>query len=127
MEEKKEMERFIFYIGKKPTEFNKRVLRIFEKVWGLHNFPSKLGSKKSVWNEWMVEVNIFGQLATWDRNILTVLVVMCHDECIRMEINPSNPQHMKLRFHEREGRKGNLMTTHPEMDDHIRLIRKGYP
>lgn len=64
--------------------------------------------------------------ATYDTNLLTALVVLSHDRCIRVEVNPGSSSTLKLLFHPRE-RVADLMPKHkrmPTLEEHVELLRK---
>ena len=69
----------------------------------------------SGWRDW----------ATFDDNLLTVLVVLCHDAGIRMEIQPSGPRYFRLLFHQR-GWNGTMSKRMIKLDDHVKMIRDHY-
>ena len=65
-------------------------------------------------------------LCTWDFDDLTRFVVLCHDRMIRMEIHPCGPHTLRLMFHQRTTREGNIGERYPTMEDHIAMIRSNY-
>lgn len=65
--------------------------------------------------------------STFDFSGLTEAVVLAHDRCIRFEIKPSGPKMLKLFFHKRHTRDGDIALRHPELEEHIELIRKRFP
>ena len=80
------------------------------------------------WNGiYLIEVNIRKNLATYDSDVLTWLVFMCHDRCIRCELAQSGPGRIKLRFHPRKGRLGSSSTTHPTIEEALELYRSHFP
>jgi len=107
------------------SPLGEKVADILGTVWqGLYHIQPTV--KKVEWsNDIYIEINISQpQLATWDFNRLTQLVVLCHDECVRMEIEPLTPQMLKFYFHQRKGRTGKTWERHPTIEDHIKLIRE---
>ena len=62
-----------------------------------------------------------GQLATYDADDLTRLVVGAHDAAIRVSIEACNPQYLRLWFHPRSRNGENFYSRHPSMIG--RLIR----
>lgn len=64
-------------------------------------------------------------LSTYDYNDLTVLVVLAHDRCIRVQISPYTFHHLELVFHQRQ-REGNYAYRHPTIEAQIELIRAHY-
>ena len=65
--------------------------------------------------------------ATVDFNGLTKAVLMAHDRCIRFEIRPSGPGMLKLFFHKRHQRDGDLSLRHPTIETAIAEYRKNWP
>lgn len=63
---------------------------------------------------WMVRHNR-GDLATYDSNELTRLVLMAHDKCYRISVNPQNANTMKICIWERQ-REGGMMERHPTIE-----------
>ena len=107
MDHVKWLESQLVYREKKVTisPLGKKVAKILGFVWdGLHHCnPTMLFHKRTDWSsDHHIEVVIYGELATWDFNKLTKLVILCHDECIRMSIEGANINYMRLRFHPRE-------------------------
>lgn len=63
---------------------------------------------------WMVKDYTMGW-ATFDFNVLTKFVFMCHDKCIRGEIRPHTFKEMKVIIWQREGREGKFSRRHPDI------------
>lgn len=64
-----------------------------------------------------------GGFATYDFNKLTAAVVMAHDRMIRFDISPSGPGMLRLTFHRRHVRDGNMAARHPTIEDAVAGIR----
>ena len=106
------------------SDFGVNVARIVSCLCrGLHNaYPSLLA--KADWSsEHRISIAIRGELATYDFNLLTRLVVMCHDLCIRVSVSPHGPKHLQLMFHPRQ-REGGMSDRHPTIEEHIKTIRE---
>jgi len=111
-----------------PSEFGKKVANILGYVWqGLYHIQTTSLKKVKWGDERYMEIIISQGLATWDRNDLTELIVLCHDECIRLEIRPCSPQHLKLCFHKRVpiSEAGDMLICrgHPTIEEQINKIR----
>lgn len=65
------------------------------------------------------------RLSTWDFDYLTRLVVLAHDECVRVEIVSSGPGRIGLALHKRSGRQGPMYDRHPSMEEAIARVRGG--
>lgn len=70
-------------------------------------------------------ISAFRDWSTYDGELLTVLVVLCHEACIRMQIEPAGPRYLRLRFHKRQ-RTGGLMERMPTIEDHVKSIKENY-
>lgn len=58
-------------------------------------------------------------LATFDFDGLTRLVVMAHDRCIRVELIPSGPGMIGITAFKRHKREGSMYERHPTMEEAI--------
>lgn len=106
-----------------PDEFKAKVERILSSMYGgLHHLPNKI--KFTLGQDFqMAEINIYGDLATFDFGRLTWLVLGAHDECVRVEVNACNTQYLKLRLHPRL-REGGTFQRHPTIEEAIALFRR---
>ena len=91
---------------------------------GIYHIEQHLDSADWSNTRW-IEIRLPGQLATFDGDVLTVLVVLCHDKAIRCEINPRSNSYLTLRFHQR-AREGSMFERHPTLEDHVKKIREHY-
>ena len=64
-----------------------------------------------------------GELATFDFNSLTALVVFAHDEMMRVSIEGCGPDYMRLMFHQRKSRTGSICEKCPTIEKHIKILR----
>ena len=91
-----------------------------EVYHGLHHLPNKLKDHKHCF-----ELNHHGDLATWDFNTLTVLVLAAHQHCVRVEISSSGPGMVKILFHDRyrgdsDSRHWDI---HPTIDEAVKSYK----
>ena len=63
------------------------------------------------------------QLATFDFNRLTRLVLLAHEMCIRAEINPHAFKYLSIALHKRHRRNGSIFERHPTIEEAIMLER----
>ena len=64
-----------------------------------------------------------GQLATFDFDYLTRLVVLGHDQCIRVEVCQGGPGTVGVVLFKRHTREGRMTERHPTMEDAMAKIR----
>ena len=83
---------------------------------GEHHWP-KL-KKREMPQMW--ECNHAGDLATYDNDKLTRLVLSAHDNCVRVEVGPSGPGRVKIMLHNRKGRDGRMHERHPDIAQAVR-------
>lgn len=62
--------------------------------------------------------------STYDFSLLTRTVIMAHDRMIRFEVQSGGPGKLKLHFHKRQNRKGEMSNMHPTIEDAILMCRK---
>ena len=70
-----------------------------------------------------IEVNVWGELATYDFDCLTRAVIMAHDRAIRFAVRASGPGKVKLQIHKRQ-REGDMFERHPTIEEAIARFRK---
>ena len=75
-----------------------------------------------------LSVNMYagGGLSTFDFAYLTRFVILAHDECIRVSIEPSNYRHLRITLTERR-RDGDWSAMHPTMEQAIHAFRGTEP
>jgi len=69
----------------------------------------------------------YGDMETYDYDMLTRLVVMSHDRLLRAEVKPRHHWYLTLRFHRRKSRDGEFHERMPTLEDHVSAIRKTLP
>lgn len=74
---------------------------------------------------WMVKHDR-GDLATFDFNQLTKLVVLGHDQCIRVSVEGLRKNAVIIAIWKRQGREGGMSLRHPTLEDHVSKIRELY-
>jgi hypothetical protein len=104
--------------------FSIRAERVLSATFrGLHHCPkikkSRAGNPYEVW-----ETNVYNDLSTFDFDLLTRLVISCHDECIRATIGSSGPGMVKIQLWPRFGREGSILLRHPTIEQAIESFRK---
>lgn len=87
---------------------------------GEHHIPSEV---KSWGYGWMVVQS--NEIATYDFNAMTRLVVMAHDLCVRVEVSAPRKGELQISIWKRQ-REGAIDERHPRIEDAIPLIRKQF-
>lgn len=94
---------------------------------GLYHLPESSLLRAEWWNEQRIEVSVSDDdLATWDWNLLTVLVVVSHDLGLRLAIHNGGPRRLKLYFTQRTTRDGDIAKRMPTIDEQVASIRAAY-
>jgi len=100
------------------------VAMILDKVFGgIHNVP--LAKAPVAWDDaYVVHVTLSWQtLATVDDSRLTALVVLAHDNALRLQIAAKAANHIELMFHQRQ-RAGSLSQRCPTLEESAGRIRQ---
>jgi hypothetical protein len=115
-----------YYANGKISKLGENVADLLNDVWsGIYHIDGKSLSKVDWTNNDWIRISIFGGLNSYDDDKLTRLVVLAHDRCLRLEINPCNFNHLELLFHQRD-RVADFYHRMPTMEDHLELIRKNH-
>lgn len=93
---------------------------------GIYHLNVKALLRAEWWNQQTIYVAIHQELATWDSNVLTTLVVVCHDLGLRLAVHPHGPRLLRLQFTQRTSRDGGIAKRMPTLERHIEGIRSGY-
>ncbi len=111
-----------------PSELGKRVATIIGIAFGgIYNTD---GADKIDWtNPRMIELRTFssGEVATWDFNVLTKLVFLSHDLCVRMSVTACTPKLYKLRFWLRDRDADDISRGHPTIEEALKTHREAFP
>ena len=111
------------YPDLKPSPLGLKVADILGMVWnGLYHMDTKQ-LKKTRWDDtYRISIKIMQTLATFDFNELTELVVLCHDQAIRLSIGP-RMRYLELFFHQRT-REGGFTARHPTIEEAVLRCRE---
>lgn len=75
----------------------------------------------------LVSVTLYGNMATYDDDLLTKIVTLSHDRMLRVEIQAAAPNYLKLMISQRTTREpGRCWLQMPTLEDHVALLRKAY-
>lgn len=113
--------------GQKMSPLGITVAEALGFVWqGIYHLSHRQLAKTRWDDERGIEISVNADLATYDDDRLTRLVVLCHDLGLRMSVEPAGPRHLRLRFWQRTKREGRLRERMPTLDEHVAMIREGY-
>ena len=106
----------------KVSDLGKKVADILGMVWyGLYHIAPQ-SIKKVNWDDtYCISIALQCSLSTFDYNELTELVILCHDQTIRLNISP-NMRYLRLFFHQRQ-RDGIFTVRHPTIEEAIQTCR----
>ncbi len=110
------------------SEFGREVADLLGDVFaGIYHLSSRALHKVD-WSDDRYISFIYGNdnLATFDGDKLTRLVVLSHDRMIRVSIHPRAFHYLELGFHKRRSRTGDMYQRMPTMEDHTEIIRNDY-
>ena len=104
---------------KPMSEIGKTVANILGYVgYGIYNCP--ISHNRIDWtDDYFVKVNWRHSLSNWDFDNLTRLVLECHERLIRVEMSGSAPYMIKMIFHQRKGREGEMSERMPTIEEMI--------
>lgn len=127
MRDDKQVRQQLSYWSKTPpSDTGMRVAMLLEEWGGLHHFEESLMSKVDWSHPFFIKMRTRGCLSTFDFNMLTRLVFLAHDHCIRVELTPCNQQFLTLYFHPR-CREGSACQRHPTAEDALSMWRTSHP
>ena len=103
-----------------PDEFKTAAFSIVDWI------GSSCGASKITWHKYHCSFLVH-ELATWDRDALTQLVIACHKRCIRAEISNGGPRRLKVTLSARERTDPGMpiMHCHPTIEQAIRRFETG--
>jgi len=94
---------------------------------GIYHMPTSKLRNVDWHDDACIRVLIDRNMATYDGDLLTRLVVLSHDRMIRVSIDSCNFHNVELMFHKRLVREGgSIFERMPTMESHIEMIRSGY-
>lgn len=100
-----------------------KVLAMMERIFGGAYNHSTL--REVDWSDpRCIEIRWPNELATYDFDHLTRLVIACHDEAIRLEISPRSNRYLTLLFHQRSHDGKRVFDHHPTIEAAIAKERR---
>ena len=107
-----------------PSALGRKVADVLGFVWrGIYHLDEGALSRVKWDDDYVIRFVCGGDLATWDFNRLTELVVLCHDQCLRLDLQGIGPRRMQMLFHGRQ-RAGGASQRHPTIEDAVLWLRK---
>lgn len=104
-----------YWTDKQPSAAGVRVAELLDAWDGLHHFEEAAMRKVDWAHPFFVKLTLRTDLATVDFPMLTRLVFLAHDHCIRVSVRPCNGSHLTLLFHPRK-REGAYSERHPTLE-----------
>lgn len=113
------------HLKRELTDFQRKAIELL--CQGFNTAPYNISTNwgKVDWN-WGGGVRFKIQhrsLATYDFSELTGLVILAHDQCVRVQIDALAPKLMGIAMHQRHKRDGQMHELHPTIEQAIERIR----
>jgi hypothetical protein len=95
---------WIKYYRPFTSEFGCKVADILGQVYrGIYHLDKAVLHKRIDWSaKHFIEITIDGELATFDNSALTELVLLCHEQSVRLAISGAAPGYLRLKFSPRK-------------------------
>ena len=88
---------------------------------GIYNAP--IAHKRQDWTDpYSIEINYSSDLSNWDRCNLSLLWIECMRRMVRLTISPSGPRTLKLLFHQRTTREGDISSRLPDVEEMVAMV-----
>lgn len=115
------------HICKEPSPLGCAVADLLGDLFrGIYHLDSK-GLRRVAWSDkFIVRLTVRRSLSTFDFDLLTRLVFLCHDRALRCEVEGCGPGWMRLTFHQR-ARAGSVSERHPNLEDALQGWRETGP
>lgn len=112
-------------LQRQPSPLGCQVADILGVAWaGIYHLEHKALGKVKWEDQGLVSIIVRGELATFDYDRLTRLVILCFDASLRMGVEGKGPGYLKLTFW--RPLPNNSPTKWRTLDDVIRGVRAGY-
>ena len=108
------------------SPFGVHVADLLGQVYaGIYHIQDEVLHPRAEWQHpSRIEIVTYGDLSTYDFNVLTKLVVLCHDHAIRLTIAPASNKYLRLIFHKRQRNSPHISERHPTLEDAAQDIRE---
>ena len=96
-----------------------RAERVLEYVFrGWHHVAERRVKRES---PTQITYTHYGDLASYDWDALTRLVIAAHSLAVRVEVSSAGPRYVRIRLSER-GRSGGMAERHPSLAEHLESL-----
>lgn len=110
-----------------PSQFGEKVADLLGQMYlGIYHIPVHQLKKVQWKNTSRITITVGEDFATFDNNMLTRFVFLCHEMCIRGEISAATHGYLMLVFWPREPGATDMWRRHPSIDAHIETLREAY-
>ena len=111
--------------GKTLSPLGREVADILGQVYeGIYHISRAALHERVKWDDNLfIMIVVTDGISTFDFNVLTRLVILCHDRAVRLEINSAGFGYLRLFFSQRV-REGSMTKRHPTMEQAIAEIRE---
>lgn len=108
------------------SDFGRRVADILGDCFaGIYHLDQGALSRVEWSNEHYIEFVYYGELATWDFNYLTRLVLLAHQRHVRIGVEGCGPKLMRFIFHPRlPAGQGGTFDSHPTIEKQIEYFNR---
>lgn len=90
---------------------------------GMHHVYSLKKANEGTQREYWTVIHS-GDLATFDFDLMTALVIFAHDYGVRVSLQNGGPRALKIILHARAKRDSSMFDRHPTLEDATTQIRK---
>lgn len=111
--------------GKVPTisPFGRHVADLLGDVFlGIYHIDSPSLRKADWASDHWISVAVYGPMSTFDNSMLTRLVFLAHERCVRLEIKGAAPNYLRLNFAARSRESRDIYGWHPTVLESIELL-----
>ena len=108
--------------------FQRRAVNMLSRLFGtgIYNVPCKWENVDWDWGNGVRFTVRCSSLSTFDFNHLTRLVVLAHDECIRISIEPRSFAYLAIVMHPRTRDADAMYARHPTLEQAAEAYRAPY-
>lgn len=109
------------------SPLGKKVADILGQTFqGIYHLDEKMLHRVDWTSNDCIEIPLRKTLASYDNCDLTLLLVLCFDNMLRISIAPRTFSLLTIRFNKRDHRDGNIFERLPELNTLIDDLRKRY-